>query len=215
MGNLSILKNLTSIDAIRYGHFVLSSGRHTDTFIGITEITLNTRFLDLLAEMLSNKLKAQRIDIVVAPALSGILIGGMLAIKLRSKFAYAEWVDGKLVFRRGFDKYIAKDSRVLVVDDVITTGRSVKAITREVSKIGGNVVGYATIWQRENIKGLDSKVYSIIQKNISSWDKVECPLCKKEISITLTVNKRGEEFLNKYGDDPKFWPANIDKGSSK
>ena len=210
-----IIQKLTTINAIRKGHFVLSSGRHSETFIGITKISSNPLFLNFLVERLAQQFQGQRIDIVASPALSGILFGGLLALKLKTTFAYAELVNNKMLFRRGFDLEIGKDKKVLIADDTTTTGKIIKKTTIAVEKLGAEVVGYATIWQREKIKGLGVVIFSLINKNLESWSERNCPFCFQGQKITLTSNRRGEEFLKKYGEDPNKWPARKLGGKSR
>ena len=99
----------------------------------------------------------------------------------------------------------------MVADDVITTGRTIKETTKAIKKLGGIVVGYTTLWQREEIKNLKANVYSLVTEKLESWDKNTCPLCLRGEKVTLTANKRGEEFLEKYGNDPNNWPAGTSK----
>ena len=202
-----IIKKLVAIKAIRKGHFILSSGRHSETFIGITDISSNPLFLDFLVKKTAKQLKKQRIDTVASPALSGILFGGLLALKLKTTFAYAELVNNKMLFRREFDLKITKGKKVLIADDTTTTGKIIKKTTKSVEKLGAEVVGYATIWQREKIKGLEAVIFSLVNKTLESWSEKKCPLCLHGQKISQTSNRRGEEFIKKYGADSNKWPA--------
>ena len=190
----SLFRKLKERDAIKKGHFVLSCGRHTDTFVGITEITSDPTYLEKLASEIVSQISF-RPNLIVGSALSGILFGGLLAIKLKTKFIYAERINNDMVIRRGFPKYIYKGCKVIIADDVITSGRTVSQIKELVLSYGAVVEGVVALWKRE-VVDFDGIPCVVLEKRIlPSWEASKCILCKQNIPITLTSNMHGEDFL--------------------
>lgn len=203
-----LILELEKRSVIKKGHFVLSCGRHSNTFIGITQISSDPTFLNSLALKVVKKFDFVNVDIIAGAALSGILFGGLIALKQNKQFIYAERIENKIVFRRGFEQYIRKGSRILIADDIITTGRTINQMKKAINKRGGLIAGYITIWQREEIKNIEEEIVTLITEKVPSWIAKDCSLCKDGIAITTTSNKHGGIFLETYGKNPTNWPAN-------
>ncbi len=205
-----IIAELEKIGVVRSGHFVLASGLHSDTFVSKDIITSHPDLLDDLVLALIERLNLDTTispQIVVAPAVGAILWGGLLAMELGARFAYAEKVEGRLTMQRGFDQLIAPGTSVLVAEDIITTGESVSQVIGAVEALGGEIVGVGLIWLRGQID-LRYPVTALVEQNLVTWSPSECVDCQRGVPITVEYNKHGREFLEEYGTDPAHWPAN-------
>lgn len=164
--------------AILHGHFKLTSGRHSDTYMQSAKIFVDTESSEKLCKALAEKLEGIDIDIVISPAIGGILMGYEVARQLKKPNIFAERENGEMTLRRGFS--IEKGQKVLVVEDVVTTGGSVKEVIKLVQELGGDVVAVASITDRSNGKvDFGVKYVSLISMDIVSYEESECPLCKE------------------------------------
>jgi len=168
------------------GHFVLSSGLHSSKYIQCAKLL---SFPDLSNEIclsLANKVKKnfKKIDIILSPAMGGIIIGYEIGRLLRKETIFCERVNGKFKLRRGF--HIKKNSNVLIVEDVITTGKSSLECVKLIKKSRAKIVGFACIIDRSNNKNLKikKKIISQIKLNIPSYKKNNLPSNLKNIPIT-------------------------------
>ena len=168
--SLSILKRT---NALLEGHFVLSSGLHSSKYIQCAKLLSFPHIATKICESLSRKIKKnfKKIDLILAPAMGGIIIGYEIGKLLKKETIFCERVKGKFTLRRGFS--IKKKSKVLIIEDVITTGKSslecVKLITRSKAKL----LGFACIIDRSSKKNLR------IKKRIVSHLKIYVPTYKK------------------------------------
>lgn len=164
--------------AILHGHFKLTSGRHSDTYMQSAKIFVDTDSSEKLCKALAEKLEGIEIDLVISPAIGGILMGYEVARQLKKPNIFAERENGEMTLRRGFS--IQKGQKVLVVEDVVTTGGSVKEVIKLVQELGGEVVAVASITDRSNGKvDFGVKYVSLISMDIVSYEESECPLCKE------------------------------------
>ena len=164
------LKVLKKTNALLEGHFILSSGLHSAHYVQCDNILsypkLSEKFVKSLASKIKKKVK--KIDIILSPAMGGIIIGYEIGKILKKETIFCERVKGRFNLRRGFS--IKKKSKVLIVEDVITTGKSSLECAKLIKKARAKIVGYASIIDRSNKKTLK------INKNISNRN------------IKLTVN---------------------------
>lgn len=165
--------------ALLSGHFQLSSGLHSDTYFQSALILQYPDSAEKAAKALGEKISAdvRGIDVVVSPALGGIVIGQEVGRAMGKRAIFAERVDGKLTLRRGFA--LEPGERVLVVEDVITTGLSTREVCEVVSALGGKVVAVASLVDRSGGK-VDFGVprFSLLSLEVKSYKPEECPLCK-------------------------------------
>ena len=170
-------------DALLSGHFLLSSGLHSDTYFQSALILQYPDIASRLAGELAAKLTAVvagGIDIVVSPALGGIVIGQEMGRALKTRAIFCERVDGKLVLRRGFE--ISFGEKVAVIEDVITTGLSTRQVIGGVESHGGKVVAVASLVDRSAGK-VDFGVprFSLLSLEVKSYKPEDCPLCRQNI----------------------------------
>jgi orotate phosphoribosyltransferase len=132
--------------ALKEGHFILTSGRHSPTYFQCALVLQHPRYLQTMAEAIGEHFRTETIDVVISPAVGGIVLGTAVGQVLDTRTVFAERVKEKMALRRGFQIYPGE--RVLIVEDVITTGGSVQEVQVLVHQAGGEVVGVATIVDR-------------------------------------------------------------------
>tara|TARA_Y100001958_G_C20943930_1_gene349194 strand:+ start:90 stop:671 length:582 start_codon:yes stop_codon:yes gene_type:complete len=170
------LKILKETDALQEGHFILSSGLHSDKYIQCAKLLSKpNKAKDLcksLAEKISNKFK--NIDIILSPAMGGIVIGYEIGRILNVETIFAERVKGVFCLRRGFE--IKKNQNILIIEDVITTGKSSIECSKIVENIDAKILGFACIIDRSNGKSLiKEKIVSQIQIEIPTYSADQLP----------------------------------------
>ncbi len=189
--SLAVLKKTK---ALLEGHFVLSSGLHSPQYVQCAKLLSYPKKSEEFCKSLSTKIKKKfkKIDIILSPAMGGIVIGYIVGNFLNKETIFCERVNGKFILRRGFS--IKKNSKVLIVEDVITTGKSSLECARLVKKYKSKVVGYACLINRSSKPSLKIK-----NKNIVSQIKLEIPTYKKnDLPVELKkipVTKPGSRYL--------------------
>ena len=179
------LKILKETNALLEGHFVLSSGLHSDKYVQCAQLLSKPNKAKEICLSLAHKIKEnfRSIDLIVSPAMGGVVIGYEIGRILDKETIFAERVNGKFELRRGFK--IKKDQKILIVEDVITTGKSSLECADMVSKLNGNVIGYACIIDRSNDKSLIKKDFvSQIKIEIPTYNKNELPDHLKKLNPT-------------------------------
>ena len=188
--SLNILKKT---DALLEGHFVLSSGLHSSKYIQCAKLLSYPSLADKICRSLAYKIKKRfkKIDLILSPAIGGIIIGYEIGKLLKKETVFCERVTGKFVLRRGFN--IKKRSKVLIVEDVITTGKSSLECVKLIKKSGATLAGFACIIDRSNNKNLKikKKIISQIKLNIPTYKKKDLPFNLKNIPIT----KPGSRYI--------------------
>jgi len=176
------LKILKETDALLEGHFILSSGLHSNQYVQCAKLLSHPDKAKVVCTSLSEKIKNNfsNIDIVLSPALGGIVVGYEIGRQLNVKTIFAERVDGKLTLRRGFS--ITRGSNILIVEDVITTGKSVLECSELVKINKANLIGYACIIDRSDNKILiKDKIVSQIKFKMTTFKENELPNDLKKI----------------------------------
>ena len=189
--SLDILKKT---NALLEGHFVLSSGLHSTKYIQCAKLLSQPHKADKICKSLASKIKKEfkNVDLILAPAMGGIVIGYQIGKLLKTETIFCERVNGKFTLRRGFS--IKKNSKVLIVEDVITTGKSSLECARLVKKFKSKVVGYACLINRSSkpsLKIKDKNIVSQIKLEIPTYKKNDLPIGLKKIPIT----KPGSRYL--------------------
>ena len=168
------LNILRKTNALLDGHFVLSSGLHSSQYIQCAKLLSFPHIANKICTSLSKKIKKnfKKIDLILAPAIGGMIIGYEVGKLLKKETIFCERVNGKFVLRRGFS--IKKGSKVLIIEDVITTGKSSMECVKLIKKAKASLVGFASIIDRSTKKNLK------IKKNIVSQLKIDVPTFKKD-----------------------------------
>ena len=183
MEEKQILKLFKETGALLNGHFRLSSGLHSGNYFQCALLLQNPDIAEKMCRQLAAYFKDDKPTCVVAPALGGVIVSYETARALGVKSLFTERVGGKMTLRRGFE--IKKEDRVLVVEDVITTGLSTGEVVEAVKSFGAKIIGVGCIVDRSG-KVLDFgvKLKSLIKLNFPTYKPEECPLCKKGAEIT-------------------------------
>jgi len=188
--SLDILKKT---DALLEGHFVLSSGLHSSKYIQCAKLLSYPHKAKVICKSLAKKIKKnfKKIDLILAPAMGGIVIGYEIGKLLNKETIFCERVNGKFVLRRGFN--IKKNSKVLIIEDVITTGKSSLECVQLIKKSKAKLVGFASIIDRSNKNTLKikQKIISHLKIDVPTYKSNQLPNELKLIPIT----KPGSRFL--------------------
>ena len=174
------MKLLKDTGALMEGHFLLSSGKHSDGYVQCAKLLMYPDKAEKAVELIVDKLENVDFDMVVGPAMGGIIVSYELARQTRRPSIFVEREEGQMKLRRGFS--IRKGQKVLIAEDVVTTGKSSYEAIKVVEEQGGEVIGIACIVDRSrgNIK---YPLYSGVKLNINTYDKEDCPLCKENLPI--------------------------------
>jgi orotate phosphoribosyltransferase len=185
-----ILEVLERKGAVLRGHFLLSSGRHSDVFVQKFRIFETPRLTQRFGESIAD-LFPDGFDMVASPAIGAITLGFAVALAADVKMIFAERDEGALSFRRGFR--VEPHARMLVVEDVITTGGSAKEVVDLVKTSGGIVVGVGALLDRgDPAAGQDfgAPLRTLIRLKTDSWAPEECPLCARSEPLTDPGSRR-------------------------
>ena len=178
MNSDAVIKNYEEHGALLRGHFLLSSGLHSDAYLQSELIMQDPANAKKVISGLKDVLKDLDFTTIVSPAIGGIRFGYELASQLNKRSLFTERVDGVMTFRRGFT--LQKGEKVIVAEDVVTTGKSTKECIKAIEDAGGVVVGIASIIDRRSGKaGFNVQFYPLATIEVKSYSAEECPMCKE------------------------------------
>jgi orotate phosphoribosyltransferase len=210
MNDLRILQMFLDVGAVvRDSHFVYTSGRHSSVYINKDAVYLHTGIISALCREMARPYAAEQIDVVVGPVMGGIILSQWVAHYLNEQretgetlAVYAEKgtdsVDKQFFFGRGYDKYIS-GKNVLIAEDILTTGGSVRQVVELVRRQGGNVVGITALCNRGNVQpdavgGVP--IHALIAIDLDTYAPEDCPFCRNNVPINTELGK-GRAFLEK------------------
>ena len=156
------------------GHFLLTSGRHSNRYLQCAKIFRNTRYSEELCAALADYYRNDGVEVVIGPAMGAVQMAYEVSRSLGCENFFAERENGAMTLRRGFA--VQPGQKVLLVEDVITTGGSVREVMDLVKAAGGEVVGVGSIVDRKIDFGVP--FHAVISLDVESWEADECPLCK-------------------------------------
>ena len=188
------LKILKETNALLEGHFILSSGLHSNQYVQCAKLLSYPKQAEIICAALTEKIKSNfnKIDIVLSPALGGIVVGYEIGKQLNTQTIFAERLNDKLVLRRGFA--IPQDSNVLIVEDVITTGKSAIECSEIVKINKANLIGFACVIDRsDNNVLIKEKIVSQIKIKIAIFKENELP---DELKKTPAVKPGSRNLSN-------------------
>lgn len=194
MKSQKLVKLFEKENAILRGHFVLSSGLHSDTYLQCALALCNTKLAQKIGKQLAKLLKNLRADIIVSPAMGGVVIGYELARNLGINAIFCERVDGKFELRRGFN--IAENAKIIVAEDVITTGKSSKETFDLINQIApsAKIVALSAIFNRSGEKSLNGvPIVSLADIEIKTYKPENLPTHLKNIPAI----KPGSRWIKK------------------
>ncbi len=187
-----VMKKFEQAGAIQKGHFKLTSGVHSDTYIQCAQVMQYPGFMNNLCSELGKKFRGNDIDVIVGPAIGGIIMAHVMAQVLGPwvRAIFTERENGKMRLRRSFE--IKEGEKVLVVEDVTTTGSSVREVIEIVKSRKGKVVGVGVLIDRSGGRvNFGVKTEKLLTVDIKTYLPEECPLCKEKIPIA----KPGSRYL--------------------
>lgn len=176
---MKMLKLLRKSEALLEGHFLLSSGLHSDRYAQCAQLLQYPKLAAKAAKKLAKE-APKGAELVVSPAMGGLFVGHEVARALGLRHIFTERDNGTMVLRRGFK--IAKGEKVVVVEDVFTTGKSTREVIDLVKAHGGKFLGALSLVNRSN-ESLGFPARSLIKLNIRSWEPEDCPLCAKGMAV--------------------------------
>lgn len=206
MTEAEVLDVLEKVGSFRSGHFVFTSGRHSDSYVNKDALYTYTHETSRLCKAMAEKFVDANIEAVVGPAVGAAILSQLVAYHLTDLTGtevYGTYADkdgeGGFILKRGYDKII-KGKNVLVVEDLTTTGGSIKKVVDVVRDIGGTVAGAIAIVNRGNVTkesvGNPPVFLSLVQLDLESWNEAECELCKTDIPVNTDIG-HGKEFMAK------------------
>ncbi len=201
---MDIKKIYMDADALLHGHFKLSSGNHSEYYLQSAKVLEDPKTAALLAEELAKQIREYgvSVDTVCSPAIGGLIAGFALASALDCRYIFTERVDGKMTLRRGFE--VKQGEKVLICEDIITTGGSALEAAAEIERLGGEIVGFAALANRGFCKRVGSEgepkqncklpsekpLFALADFEFEMYSPDECPLCK-EGSEAVKPGSRG------------------------
>jgi len=192
MDRQQVLAIFKESGALLEGHFQLTSGLHSNQYFQCAKVLQYPKHAATLCSDIASQFASSSIEVVIAPALGGIVVGQEVGRQLNVRTMFTERKDGAMQLRRGFE--IRRSERVLVCEDVVTTGGSVTEVIRIVKELGGSPVGIGYIVDRSNGKVRfdlpnGGKQVSVLQMDVVTYRPDECPLCRKGIPVEKPGSK--------------------------
>ena len=185
MNQDEILRLLSDRGAVRTGHFLLSSGKHSDTYVEKARVFEDPELTARLAEEVAGWYDG--LELVVSPAVGALPFGFAVALAARARFIYAEREAGAMTLRRGFS--IATGEKTLVVEDVVTTGGSAGEVYALAVEAGGDAVGVAALVDRST-GDLVFPLRALTRVAAEAWDPVACPRCADRVPVESPGSSR-------------------------
>ena len=184
-----VLEILKEAGVLLEGHFLLTSGRHSNRYLQCAKVFRNAKYAEELCASLAEQFKDEKVELVIGPALGAIQMAYEVSRHIGCENFFAEREDGAMTLRRGF--VVEKGQRVLVVEDVVTTGGSVREVIDLVKNAGGIVVGVGALVDRTGGEidfGVPFK--AVISMKVESYDAADCPLCKQGIPVVKPGSRK-------------------------
>ena len=185
-----VLELLEGSKALLTGHFLLSSGKHSDRYIQCAKLIQYPDKTEEVCKIIKEKIDADgiKVDLVVGPAMGGIIIAYELGRALGVPAIFTERQDDVMTLRRGFE--IPEGANVLVVEDVVTTGKSSFETIKVIEDHGANCLGIACLADRTSGRDIGTKLYPAISLEINIYDKEDCPFCKEGLELVKPGSRK-------------------------
>ncbi|HQT91192.1 MAG TPA: orotate phosphoribosyltransferase [Candidatus Kryptobacter bacterium] len=184
-----ILELFRSTEALQHSHFRLTSGLHSSEYFQCAKVLQYPQYNEMLCGEIAANFRDQQVGLVVAPAIGGIMVGQEVARQLRVRGIFAERGDKNMSLRRGFE--VKAGERVVVCEDVVTTGGSVQEVVDLVKARGGIVVGVASIVDRSRDQvNFGAKFFSLLKMEVPVYQPDACPLCRDNIPIVKPGSRK-------------------------
>ena len=184
-----VLNLLEKAEGVLHGHFCLTSGLHSDIYFQCAKLYQYPEITSELGKLLAEKLADVEFDTIVAPAIGAVIIGYETAKNAKKRNLFVERKDGEMQLRRGYT--LKKGERVVIIEDVITTARTIKETMEAIKEFEPEVVAVGCIVDRTKGK-TDYNIKSLLQIDPVVYDPSDCPLCKEGIEL-VKPGSRAEE----------------------
>ena len=210
MNEPEVMQKFADVGAIiSDSHFVYTSGRHSSVYVNKDALYVHPEVISELCQRMAQPYVAEDIDVVVAPVLGGIVLSQWVAHALNLRRSNGETLavfaekstdatDKQFLFTRGYDQYIA-GKNILVVEDILTTGGSVRQVIELVRRHDGNIIGVSALCNRGNVQPQDIgnvPIHTLVKIDLQTYLADECPFCKSGVPINTALGK-GRAFLAK------------------
>ncbi len=202
MDEEEVLKILEASGAVlTAGHFVYTSGKHGSAYINKDAVYPHTDQISKLCREIARRFASSPVEVVIAPVIGGVILSQWVAshlseLKGREVLAvYAEKGGEEFLIRRGYDRLV-RGKKVLVVEDILNTGGSVKKVVDATRAAGGDVLAVAALCNRGAVGSTDvggiPEIFSLVNLSLEAWDPASCPLCQKGVPVNREVGKGKE-----------------------
>ncbi|MGL5206049.1 MAG: orotate phosphoribosyltransferase [Acidaminococcaceae bacterium] len=186
MNEQDVMKLLEETQAVLHGHFLLTSGLHSPMYVEKFNVLQHPKYTEMLCKELAARYVNDNVELVVGPMTGGILLAHEVGKQLGTRAIFTEREDGKMTLKRGF--HIEPGTRVLIVEDIVTTGGSVVEVLNVVKEHGGVPVGIGLLVDRSGGKAdFGLRTEALLRLNVETFKPESCPLCEQNIPFT----KRG------------------------
>ncbi|WP_456382647.1 orotate phosphoribosyltransferase [Hydrogenimonas sp.] len=189
---MDVKKIYMDANALLHGHFKLSSGNHSEYYLQSAKVLEDPETAKVLAEALAKQIRDYGLEVetVCSPAIGGLIAGFALATALGCRYIFTERVEGKMTLRRGFE--VKEGEKILICEDIVTTGGSAMEAAAEVERLGAEVVGFAALANRGFCQRVDSDLarkpncrlpedkpfFALADFDFPMYTPEECPMCK-------------------------------------
>lgn len=202
MSDINVLEVLERVGALLTNtHVLYKSGRHGEAYVNKDALYTSPADTSAVCRLIAEHFAAANIEVVAGPTIGGVILSQWVAYHLGQitdgpapVAVFAEEVNNQRVFRRGYDAFLP-GKRVLVVEDILTTGGSALNVVRTVKAAGGEVIGLAALCNRGGVTAEvveAPELFALANINLNSWAPEECPLCKQGVPINTSVGKGGK-----------------------
>ena len=184
-----IIKTLQDVNAVLKGHFLLSSGKHSNGYCQCAKLLQYPDKAAQVLEVVANKLKVTDFDIVVGPAMGGIIVSYEIARQTGKPGIFAEREDNVMTLRRGFE--INAGQKVIITEDVVTTGKSSIETAKLLEQMGAEIVGICCIVDRSSFNNdIPYPIFSAIKFQLDTFEASDCPMCKEGIPFVKPGSRK-------------------------
>ncbi|MCU0643185.1 MAG: orotate phosphoribosyltransferase [bacterium] len=192
MSKEDVLKLFKETGALLEGHFLLTSGLHSPQYFQCAKVLQYPQHAQKLCWEIAYNYMSEKVNVVVGPALGGIIVAQEIARLINARAIFSERENGKMTLRRGFE--IKPNERVLVVEDVVTTGGSINEVIGLAKEAGAQLVGVGFLVDRsqDRIK-FDMPKFSVIQMDVVTYQPDDCPICKKNVPLVKPGSRKSPD----------------------
>jgi orotate phosphoribosyltransferase len=188
MDENKIKEILKECDAFLEGHFVLSSGLHSPAYVQCALLLQHPGSAGVVCAAMADLWKEERPDVIVGPALGGIVVAYEMARALGARALFTERKDGVMKLRRGFS--ISPDDKIVVSEDIVTSGKSAKETVEVIREAGGNVIGVTSIGNRNPDNPFDLPFRSLVRFDFPIYQPDDCPLCREGVELVKPGSRK-------------------------